>query len=342
VKILVIQIAAAGDFLMATPALRALKRADETAVVTLLAGDSQRELVQGNPSLDRVFYLNDRQSSRCGSIRRTAGMIRMALRLRREKFDLGLNFQRDRRRHFILFLAGCKKKIGFARRHRSLFLTGAVDIGNGKHHVFQYCDLLKGLGIFCLDFKLEFPLSPAFLAAALKKFLKPENLDEYVVIAPGGTFHAMEESGSRLWPTANFGALAELLARVGQRVVLLGGKEDVPISAAIKAAQSQVVDWTGKTTLGEAAALMKRARWVVCGESGPLHLADAAGARVVSIFGPSHPGESKPLSAGSIAVWKGMEMACAPCRRDGVFLPCDHVSCLRKITPQEIFDLITN
>ena len=319
-KVLVIQIAALGDFLMATPALRALKRADGTAAVTLLAGDSQRELVQGNPSLDRVFYLSDRRPSRCGSIRRTAGMIRMALRLRREKFDLGLNFQRDRRRHFILFMAGCKKRIGFARR-RSLFLTGAVGIESGKHHVFQYCDLLKGLGIFCLDFKLEFPLSQAYVAAALKKYLKPESLDGYVVIAPGGTFQAMEETESRFWPAANFAALAGLLARVGQRVVLLGGKDDVPLSASIKAAQPQVVDWTGKTTLGEAAALMKKARLVVCGESGPLQLADAAGARVVSIFGPSHPGESKPLSAGSIAVWRGEELACAPCCRDGVFPP---------------------
>ncbi|HUU05350.1 MAG TPA: glycosyltransferase family 9 protein [Patescibacteria group bacterium] len=340
-KVLVIQIAAAGDFLMATPALRALKRADGVAAVILLTGDSQRELVQGNPSLDRVFYLNDRRPFRCASIRRTAGMIRMALRLRREKFALGLNFQRHHRRHFILFLAGCKKRIGFIGRRGSLFLTDAVGIEDGKHHVFQYCDLLKGLGIFCLDFKLEFPLSQADLAAAAEKFLKPESLDEYVVIAPGGAAHSERTMETRRWPAANFAALAGLLARDGQRVVLLGSKDDVPLSASIKAAQPQVVDWTGKTTLGEAAALMKRARLVVCNDSGPLHLADAAGARVIAIFGPSHPGESKPLSAGNIAVWKGEDMECSPCCRDGIFPGCNQVSCLRKITPQEIFDLIT-
>ena len=218
-------------------------------------------------------------------------MIGMALRLRREKFDLGLNFQRDRRRHFILFLAGCKRRIGFSRR-RSLFLTDAVGSADGRHHVFQYCDLLKRLGIFCLDFKLEFPLSHADLAAAAQKFLAWEKLGETVVIAPGGAFPAREQPESRRWPIENFAALAGLLERDGRRVVLLGSKDDIPLSASIKAAQPQVLDWTGKTSLGEAAALMKKARLVVCGESGPLHLADAAGARVVSIFGPSRPGKA--------------------------------------------------
>ena len=56
-KVLVIQVAAAGDCLLATPALRALKRGDGIDSVALLAGDGQREFLQGNPSLDRVFYL---------------------------------------------------------------------------------------------------------------------------------------------------------------------------------------------------------------------------------------------------------------------------------------------
>ena len=71
-----------------------------------------------------------------------------------------------------------------------------------------------------------------------------------------------------------------------------------------------------------------------------MHLAEAVGARIISIFGPTHPQEKKPLSAGNVAVWKGEELECSPCYRDGVFPSCDHVTCLKSITPREIFELI--
>ena len=101
-----------------------------------------------------------------------------------------------------------------------------------------------------------------------------------------------------------------------------------------------MVDLTGGTTLAEAAALLKKARLAVCNDSGLMHLAAAVGTPVISLFGPTHPGEKKPLAAGSVAVWKGEELECSPCYQDGVFPRCDHLNLLKSITPQEIFDLI--
>jgi len=339
VKVLVIKIAASGDFLMATPALRALKLADKVTSVNLLAGRSLHAVAQGNPHLDQIFYLNDRRIFHGGFLGKTAEAVKISRRLRREKFDLGFNFQRHGRFKVILLLAGGKRRLGFARRRRSLFLTDTVRIEGVKHHVFHYCDLLKRLGIFCLDFKLEFPLSESDLVAAAEKFLKSENLGKYVVLATGGAAHVNEEMESRRWPSENFAALAGMLVQDGQRVFLLGSKRDVQIAASIKAAHPDVVDLTGRTTLAEAAALMKKARLVVCNDSGLMHLAAAVGARIIAIFGPTNPGERKPLSAGNVAVWKGENMECSPCYQDGVSLSCDHLSCLKKITPQEIFEL---
>jgi heptosyltransferase-2 len=339
-KVLVIKIAASGDFLLATPSLRALKLADNVAGVSLLAGRSLTAVTQDNPHLDRIFYLNGRRIFHGGLLGKIAEVLKISWRLRRERFDLGFNFHRDWRFNIILFLAGCKRRIGFAGRRRSLLLTDAVRIEGVKHHVFQYCDLLKGLGIFCLDFKLEFPLSGSDLAAAAEKFLKPDNLGKFVVLALDGTANVKEEMDSRRWPSEHFAALAGMLIRDGQRVALLGSKGDVKIAASIKAAQPDVVDLTGRTTLAEAAALLKKARLVVCNDSGLMHLAAAVGAHIISIFGPSHPGERKPLAAGNAAVWKGEDMECSPCYKNGEFPSCDHVSCLKKITPREIFDLI--
>jgi lipopolysaccharide heptosyltransferase II len=340
VKILVIKIAAIGDFLMATPALRALKLHGSVSSVTLLAGSSIAAAVQGNPHLDKIYYLDDTRIFKGSFWAKLSEVLKISWRLRREQFDLGFNFHRDWRFNIILFLSGCKKRIGFARGRKSWLLSEGVVIEGVKHHIFHYCDLLKGLGIFCLDFKMEFPLAETVLTAAADKFLQPEKLTDYFVLAPGGAANVKEEMDNRRWGAENYAALAGLLINDGRRVVLLGSGSDQKIANFIKAAQPTVFDFCGQTNLAEAAALLKKARLVVCNDSGLMHLAAAVGVRIIAIFGPTHPEEKKPLSAGNIAVWKGKKLECSPCYHDGKFPECEHRSCLKKISPQEIFELI--
>jgi heptosyltransferase-2 len=342
VKVLVVKIAAIGDLLMATPALRALKRDPRTSAVHLLAGRSIAAAVRDNSDVDKVIYLDDRRIFHGGPAARIAEVLRVSRMLRREKYDVGFNFHRDWRFNIILFLAGCKQRVGFARgRRKPVLLTEAVAVEGIKHHIFHYCDLLKALGIFCLDFKMAFALHDDALLAAAAKFLTPESLEDYVVLAPGGAVNVKEEMESRRWPAENFMALAGMLLASGRRVVLVGGGSDGAIAARIKAEVPGVVDLTGRTNLAEAAAILKRSRGVVCNDSGLMHLAAAVGARVVSLFGPTHPGEKKPLNEGSVVVWKGEGMACSPCYHDGEFPKCEHLNCLRKINPQEIFAIIS-
>ena len=338
-KVLVIKIAAIGDFLMATPALRALKLDPAVDSVTLLAGASIAAVVNNNPHLDKIYYLDDTRIFKGGFWAKLAEVLKVSWRLRREKFDLGFNFHRDWRFHIILFLAGCKKKIGFARGRRSRLLSEAVAVEGVTHHIFHYCALLKGLNIFCLDFKMEFPIADAQMTVVAAKFLQRQGLVDYVVLAPGGAANVKEEMDSRRWGADNYAALAGLLIRDGRRVVLLGSGNDGKIAQTIQAAQPAVIDFCGQTSLMEAAVLLKKARLVVCNDSGLMHLADAVGARIIAIFGPTHPEEKKPLSAGNITVWKGEKLKCAPCYHDGEFPECGHRDCFKRISPEEIFDL---
>ncbi len=341
-KVLVVKIAAIGDLLMATPALRALQRDPRVEAVHLLAGRSIAAVARDHPDVDRVFLIDDRRIFHGGLAARVGEVLRVSLMLRREKYAVGFNFHRDWRFNIILFLAGCRQRVGFmSGRRRSRLLTEGVAVAGIKHHIFHYCDLVKTLGIFCLDFKMAFPLPDDAAVAAAAKFLAPENLDEYIVLAPGGAANVKEEMESRRWPAENFSKLAGLLIGSGRRVVLLGSGHDAVIAAGIKEEHPGVVDLSNRTTLAEAAALLKRARLVVSNDSGLMHLAAAVGAPVVAIFGPTHPGEKKPLNEGSVAVWKGEGMACSPCYHDGEFPKCEHLNCLRKITPQEIFAIIS-
>jgi lipopolysaccharide heptosyltransferase II len=339
-KALVIKVAAIGDLLMATPALRALKRSPGTTAVHLLAGRSMAAVVGDNPDLDRVFYLDDRRIFHGRFPAKALEVIRVAWRLRRERYDVGFNFHRDWRFNIILFLAGCRRRIGFAHGRKPWLLTDGVTVAGIKHHIFHYCDLLKVLDIVCLDFKMAFPLEGGAAAAAARKYLAAAVQGEYFVLAPGGAANVKEEMESRRWPAENFAALAGLLLKSGRPVALVGSGSDAAIAARIRAAQPAVADLTGRTSLAEAAAIMKGSRLVICNDAGLMHLAAAVGARVISIFGPTHPGEKKPLNEGSVAVWKGEGMECSPCYHDGNFPSCAHLSCLKKISPREIFDLI--
>lgn len=338
-KILVVKIAAIGDFLMATPALRALKRGAPGNELHLLAGRSIAAAARGNPDVDRVFTLDDRRLFHGGLLARAAEVLRAARRLRRERYDAGLNFHRDARFALILFLAGCRRRVGFRRgRRRPWLLTDAVAVEGIRHHIFHYCDLLRPLGVSCLDFRMEFPVAAADEAAA-ENFLAPARLGEYVVLAPGGAANVKEVMASRRWPAGHFSRLAGLLLQAGLRPVLIGAGQDTRIAAAIAADQPAVLDLSGRTTLGQAAALLRRARLVIANDSGLMHLAAAVGAPLIALFGPTHPGEKKPLAGGSVVLWKGEQLPCAPCYRDGVFPACPHVDCLARITPEEVFEL---
>lgn len=208
-KILVIKIAAIGDFLMATPAIAALKRNHHE--ILILAGQSIKPVVENNPFIDRIFFVDDwtiYHGSFWGKVQEVLRLVRL---LRREKIEAGFNFQRDWRFNIILLLSGISKRIGFARNGRGRFLTRAVQISEIKHHIFHYCDLVKVLGIRCLDFKMVFPLTEEMVAQTVTLFLKPEKLGRYIALAPGGAANVKEKMASRHWPKENYSRLTQLL-----------------------------------------------------------------------------------------------------------------------------------
>ncbi|MCX6555508.1 MAG: lipopolysaccharide heptosyltransferase II [Candidatus Aminicenantes bacterium] len=338
-KALVIKIAAIGDFLMATPALRALKQAPAVSSLALLAGVSIADVVRSNPHLDKIFFLDDAKIFKGGFWAKLSEVLKISWRLRRERFDIGFNFHRDWRFNIILFLSGCRRRIGFAQGRGKFLLSEAVPVEGVRHTIFRYCDLVRRLGVFCMDFGMEFPLAPGAVEAAAEKFFPPAKGGAPVVLVPGGAVNVKQEMISRRWAEANFASLAGMLLQAGHRVVLLGNGGDGAIADAIKALQPDVIDLTGKTSLAEAAALMKGARLVICNDSGLMHLAAAVHIPIIAIFGPTPVEELKPLTENSVIVWKGQDLECAPCYRDGVFPDCGHRACLQRISPQEIFEL---
>lgn len=162
------------------------------------------------------------------------------------------------------------------------------------HERTRWCHLLEASGIAAdpADFLLERPdIEPGVPGA--------------VVIHPGAAF------GARRWPPERFAAVARALADDGHDVVVTGSSAERPLAEWIATAAQLPKRAVLAGTLGllELAALIAHSRLLVCGDTGPAHLATAYATPSVVLFGPTPPHRwGPPASPRHVALWR--DVAC--------------------------------
>ncbi|MBI3542915.1 MAG: glycosyltransferase family 9 protein, partial [Deltaproteobacteria bacterium] len=156
--------------------------------------------------------------------------------------------------------------------------------------------------------------------------------ERYVCIAPESAWPQKE------WPFGRFVELARRLRASGLGVVWLGMKGKL----ADAEAGPGVVDLFGKTTLSEAAVVLRGAALLVCNDSGLMHLAEAVGTPVVAVFGPtSRELGFAPSLPGSKIV--DADLWCRPCSKTGrlCFRPINRRRCLSDISVERLFEAVS-
>jgi ADP-heptose:LPS heptosyltransferase len=142
---------------------------------------------------------------------------------------------------------------------------------------------------------------------------------------------------SRLWFAEGFAAVADGLDALGYDSVLVGGTDACAIgSDTMAAARSSPLDLTGRTSLREAYGVLARARVAIAPDSGPMHLAAAAGTPVVSLWGATTPARSAPFGSDHLVLVG--RVPCAPCYRRRC--PIGR-QCMRTITPARVLAAVT-
>ncbi|WP_326637863.1 glycosyltransferase family 9 protein [Streptosporangium sp. NBC_01755] len=162
---------------------------------------------------------------------------------------------------------------------------------DGVHEVRRWCDLLAWYGITA---------DPADLG--LRRPGSREEEARPVVIHPGAGYPA------RRWPPERFALVAAELRRNGHEVVVTGSarERDLAERVAMLAGLPPSCVLAGRTGLCELAALVARARLVVCGDTGVTHLAAAFATPSVALFGPVAPAVWGPPQAGPhVVLWAG-------------------------------------
>lgn len=295
-KLLVIRPDHIGDVLFTTPALHALRRAFPEAHITALVGPWAAPILTRNPDVDAVltcpFPWFDRRP-KPSPWQPYRLLLQEASHLRELGFDVALVLRFDHWWGALLVAqAGIPVRIGYATPETRLFLTDMLPYVPDRHAVEHNLALIQTLAarwgreVAAVERRLRFPLTPEEEAFA-EAFLARHGIAEARLVG----LHPGAGDPQKLWPAERWAQVADRLAEVLDAQVLITGSpaERERTEAVARQMRSRPCIAAGETSLGQAAALLRRCRLVVGADTGPMHLAVALGVPTVHLYGPFEP-----------------------------------------------------
>jgi ADP-heptose:LPS heptosyltransferase len=327
-NILLVRLRLIGDVVFTTPAIRAVRRHYPDAKIAYIVEEEAAAVVRGNPHLDEVIVAVSPKAPR--RLRTDLALIR---RLRRDRYDLAIDFHSGPRSSLLTWGSGAPERIGFEVAGRSWMYTTRVERPRAlrpRHSVVTQWDLLRPLGINPPDPEIDATemLEDPVAAAGVDRRLREAGL---AAGAPVIVVHVSAGNPFRRWPLESF---VELIVRLvtndpARRIVLTSGPSDADAAmqvaqrarAQLPPAQRDAVLQAGEFDLAELRALIGRASLYIGGDSGPMHIAGTTGVAVVGLYGPTLPVRSEPWRSHSF-VSEAAEVQGLPCR------PCDQRQCV--------------
>ena len=335
-RILLVNMAGLGDIVMMTPAVRAIKAAYPDSTLELLTIDRSADLAAGIPGIDKIHSvpIEYRFAGPAAALK----FLVTLLALRGARFDALLNFS------LVSSFGGLLKArlinglvragISACRVLRGLGAAGDVtayeEVIEQKSEVALTARLLEPLGISALD--LEINYSPgAEEKKKVSRDLAQRGLSGRPLIGLNpGAFRP-----SRRWPLEKWKALAGLLLEKypGALLVVTGSAQEEALASALKVSD-RVFAAAGLYSVRENAALYGLLDVFITNDTGPMHLAAAAGTKTVCIFGPGDHWRFSPAVPESRkrVVRKDIAGCDMPCYK----FDCPNTACLETISPEEV------
>ena len=322
-RILIIRTSALGDVVHALPVLTALRRHLPDAKIGWVVEEAMAPVLAGHPDLDELLVVRLRQWRRIS--RQGLGELGGFLTaLDRFAPEVVLDLMGNHKAGAIAALTLADRRIGFARRHRrepssAVWISEPV-VPRGRHAVDRMLSLLDALGL---------PAEPADFGGG--KLFREEaaavtaGAEPFVLLHPGAGW------ANKRYPPAWWGRAVRLLRQeTGVETWVATARGEEGLAAEVVAASEGAARTVPAPDLPALAALARRSRLMLGGDSGPTHLAHALGTPVLMLMGPTDPERHGPYGAPGQALFK--RLPCSFCYRRLE----EPKACMLEIPPQRV------
>ena len=290
-RILIVKLGSIGDIVHTLPSLAAIRQALPHAEISWVVERRSAEILRDNPILDRLIEVDTKALRRGLMSGETLRAPRQQLRrLRASAFDLALDFQGLLKSASIARLSGARRVFGFSRPAlreppSRFLLSKTVSVPKRIHVIRKGLELVRGaLGI-------PVPSRPEDFSFPLAVNSGHESEAQAAAAGTGGKYAILNPGGgwpTKLWSPEKFGALAdELWSHFGLHSLIASGPGEAALTEAVLRASRSDCARAVHLSLKGFYALAQQAQIYVGGDTGPTHLAVAAGTPVVGLFGPT-------------------------------------------------------
>jgi ADP-heptose:LPS heptosyltransferase len=331
-SILVTELAAVGDIVLASAALRELRAAFPESRITLVVQRGVENLVEACPHIDNLLIF-DRppMSLACeasvGSIKVWVSVVRFAWKsLIPLNSELAVSSRIDVDSLYGLagmlnYASGATRRVGYAIpqsqrvtrliRNIGKLLTDELNVEPERHEALTKLHVVRYLAAAESNSKLELWISSKDALFARELCQSSTSL---VTLAPA--------TGSllRQWPATRFVELGMWLQQTYHcKILIIGRDADRGLCAQIGDSldSSKTVNLAGKTTLGQLSAILMNSSLFIGSDSGPMHMAAAAQVPIVALFGPGNIRRFSPWKTRSEVLSLGL--FCSPCSENCIF-----------------------
>ncbi|MGJ4802554.1 glycosyltransferase family 9 protein [Luteimonas sp. SDU82] len=285
-SICLLRLSALGDVTHVLPLIATLRAAWPDVALTWVIGKGEQRLLDGLSDVEFVVY--DKRSG-------LAGMRELRRSLGGRRFDALLQMQVAARANLLSAFIPARRRVGYDRSRskdlHGLFVNERIPDRPGIHVLEAIGSFCEPLGLRQTQVRWDMPVPAEARDWAAAQW--PEDGRPALLISPCSS-HVR-----RNWYADRYAAVADHAAAQGWRVVLCGGRSQLErdtTDAILAAMSAPAIDLVGKDTLKQLPALLERAALVLTPDSGPMHIANAMGTKVLGLHAASNPARSGPYS----------------------------------------------
>lgn len=285
-SICILRLSALGDVTHVLPLINALRLHYPGAKVTWICGKLEHKLLQHIPDVNFIVF--DKSAG-------LSSYLDLYRQLSGRRFDVLLHMQVSARANIASLFIRAKKRIGWdwdsSRDLHQLFINSTIGGEKNRHQVQGFMAFTRALGIDVVTPVWNLPV----LDEARAWVEQHVERDKKVLLISPCSSHLL-----RNWLVDRYAAVADYAADLGMQVVICGGRSDQEVSMGREIEQSmqaEAINLVGEDTLQQLIAMLARADVVLTPDSGPAHIANAVGAKVIGLYACTNPERSGPYNS---------------------------------------------